>query len=166
MKTKHMWTILGGLMLIAGFAGCGESRALRTNDAAAGSSNATLTIANTQEYGPYLADQAGRALYLLEDEPKGQSTCYGQCAEEWPPLLASNGSAEAGNPAVREDLIGTIQRRDGSTQVTYNGHPLYYYVRDRGPGQTTGQDFTDQWGEWYLVTAEGRPLEEHHDGAS
>jgi predicted lipoprotein with Yx(FWY)xxD motif len=61
---------------------------------------------------------------------------------------------------VQSDLLGTIQRQDGSTQVTYNGWPLYYFSRDQGPGQTTGQDVHGFGGEWYLITPEGTKAKE------
>jgi predicted lipoprotein with Yx(FWY)xxD motif len=57
-------------------------------------------------------------------------------------------------------LLGTIQRRDGSTQVTYGGHPLYYYSKDQGRGDVTGQDVTDERGEWYLVSPAGQAVED------
>jgi predicted lipoprotein with Yx(FWY)xxD motif len=122
---------------------------------------AVLTVASSQEHGAYIADAERRALYLLEEDPQGESTCYDACAAVWPPYLAPQGSPTAGNPQVQANLIGTIQRRDGSTQVSYGGHPLYYYTRDQGPGQTTGHDVHDEWGEWYLVTPQGKQLEEH-----
>lgn len=109
--------------------------------------------------GAYLTDESGRALYLLEGEPRGESTCYESCAEEWPPYLAEMGAPSAANPAVQPALIATLQRRDGTTQVTYGGHALYYYHDDQGPGDTSGHDLTDQWGEWYLVSPAGGPLE-------
>lgn len=125
---------------------------------------AALTVAQTPEYGPYLADAAGRALYLLENEPRGNSNCYDACAAEWPPYIAPQGTPTAGAAEVQAGMIGTLQRRDGSMQVTYNGHPLYYYVKDAGAGKATGQDVTDQWGEWYLVTPAGEELEAHEGG--
>jgi predicted lipoprotein with Yx(FWY)xxD motif len=125
---------------------------------------AVLEVDTLQGVGPYLTDQSGRALYLLEGGAPGEITCYDACAGVWPPFLAPQGTPTAGAPPVQAGLIGTIQRRDGATQVTYAGHPLYYYTKDQGPGQATGQDVTDQWGEWYLVRPSGEPLEEHGGG--
>lgn len=112
----------------------------------------------------YLTDADGRALYLLEGEPADSSTCYDACAEEWPPFTADQGQPTADAEPAQQDLIGTIQRRDGRTQVTYDGTALYYYHDDTGPGQTAGQDLTDQWGEWYLVRPDGEHLEASDDG--
>lgn len=117
-----------------------------------------LTIARSKELGSYIADANGRALYLLEMHPRNSSICDDACTEVWPPFLAPQGTPEAGDPAVQAGLIGVMQRRDGSTQVTYNGYPLYYYSGDQGPGQATGQGVVDEWGEWYLVTPQGQSL--------
>lgn len=119
-----------------------------------------LDVASLGGVGSYLTDAEGRALYLLEEEPADSSICYEECAQEWPPFLAQQGSPRAANAEVGNELISTIERRDGQRQVTYAGHPLYYYHDDRGPGDTAGQDVTDQWGEWYLVRPDGQPLEE------
>ena len=133
-------------------------------DAPVATQPAVLTLGRTSEHGPFIADAGGRALYLLEADPQGASNCYDACAQAWPPYLSPAGTPRAGAEGVQPTLIGTIQRRDGSTQVTYGGHPLYYYAKDQGPGQATGQDVTDQWGEWYLVTPQGKALEEHGSG--
>lgn len=122
--------------------------------------SAALGVEYNGEYGPYIADSDGRALYLLKGEVSGEIDCYAACAQVWRPFIAPQGSPTAADPNVQANLIGVIRRDDGSMQVTYNGHPLYYYVRDLGPEQTTGQDVHDAWGEWYLVTPEGQPLEE------
>lgn len=108
----------------------------------------------------YITDASGRALYLLEGEPEESSTCYDECAEAWPSFIAADATPEADGESVRSDLIGTIERRDGRSQVTYDGHALYYYHDDEGPGDITGQDVTDEWGEWYLVQPTGEALED------
>lgn len=128
------------------------------------SGGVTLTVDSKGDLGPYLADEQGRALYLIEGAPANQSTCYGECAEVWPPVTVESADIEAGDPQVQEDLIGTIERSDGAKQLTYNGHALYYYVKDRGSKKATGQDYTDKWGEWYLVTPEGEHLESEGAG--
>lgn len=125
---------------------------------------AVLTLGRTEEHGQFIADASGRALYLLEADTQGSSSCYDACTQAWPPLISRTGTPRAGAAGVEPSLIGTIQRRDGTTQVTFGGHPLYYYTKDQGPGQATGQDVTDQWGEWYLVTPKGGKLE--HGGHS
>lgn len=128
---------------------------------------ATVATAEQQPYGAYLVDAAGMSLYLFKADAKAKgSTCYDACAKAWPPLLTD------GEPMVngmaKQDLLGTIERKNGSTQVTYNGWPLYYFVKDDEPGDTQGQDIKGFGAEWYLVTPKGKTvhLEEHesHDG--
>src|SRR6266511_705140 len=83
------------------------------------------------DYGRILFDGKGRALYLFTRDDGERSHCYGECAKAWPPFL-TRGKPRAREPADR-DLLGTVRRKDDKKQVTYNGHPLYYYVGDREP---------------------------------
>jgi predicted lipoprotein with Yx(FWY)xxD motif len=117
-------------------------------------------VGRSGQLGPYLADGNGRALYLLEEDGRGQSTCYEMCAAIWPPLLAGQGAPTSADPSVRSDLLGTAARQGGGSQVTYNGHPLYYYLGDARPGQTRGHHVEDSWGEWYLVSPTGQHVGE------
>ena len=128
--------------------------------AAPASGQVRLGVGRSDRYGAYVTDAGGRALYLLED---GRD-CYDACMGVWPPLLAGGAAAAASDPALRPERIGTARRRDGMLQVTYGGHPLYYYVGDRGPGDTMGQHVEDAWGEWYLVGPEGREVEGERRG--
>lgn len=124
-----------------------------------------LTVQTSQEHGSFIADAQGRALYMFEADTRGEgqnkavSTCFDACAEAWPPLIVGN--EPAGGEEVQADLIDSVARRDGDMQATYGGWPLYYYVRDQGPGMTTGHDIEDFGAEWYLVTPEGEKLDEH-----
>lgn len=124
----------------------------------------TIGVDSLAGAGPYITDGEGRALYAIENAPEGESTCYDDCAREWPPFLASGGQPRADAAPVQADLLGTLERGNGETQVTYDGRALYYYHDDQGPGQAAGQDVTDQWGEWYLVRPDGELLEEHGSG--
>jgi predicted lipoprotein with Yx(FWY)xxD motif len=102
--------------------------------------------------GQTLVDGQGRTLYLFEADTAGRSNCHGACASAWPPYLSS-GAPEAGT-GVTGGLLGTIPG-DGGTQVTYHGHPLYYYAGDSQPGDATGQGL-DQFGaKWYVVAPGG-----------
>jgi len=122
---------------------------------------ADLGVGQSDEYGDYLVDASGRSLYLLEKDTAGASLCYDACSSEWPPLLSMQGMPRGLDPAVKAGSIGTLQRTDGSMQVTYNGHPLYHYAKDTAAGQTNGQDVQDEFGEWYLVTPTGEAAAEH-----
>ena len=99
-----------------------------------------------------LADADGVTFYLFTEDELGQSNCSGQCADFWPPLL-TEGAPTAGE-GVSAEQLGTIEREDGSVQVTYNGWPLYYFSNDAGPGETNGQDVGDVW---YVVSTFGGP---------
>lgn len=124
----------------------------------------TLTVANSDEHGEYVADSEGMALYMFEADTRGEggtaaeTTCYDDCAAAWPPLVAE-GEPQAGD-GVQADLIDTIERRDGTMQVTYGGWPLYYFQRDQAAGDTTGHDVEGFGAEWYLVAPSGEHVED------
>lgn len=108
--------------------------------------------------GTALVDGAGRTLYLFEADIAGTSTCTGACADVWPPLLAPGGAPTA-TGAVQPSLLGDTQRADGTHQVTYNGHPLYYFAGDKGAGEAKGQDLHNFGGGWYVVTPAGDKID-------
>jgi predicted lipoprotein with Yx(FWY)xxD motif len=98
----------------------------------------------------------GHTLYLFEKDTHDKSACNGSCAKLWPPLLTT-GKPSVGtglNPA----LIGMTMRSNGSLQVTYNKHPLYRYVRDTSPGQTTGEGLSLFGAKWYALNAQGNDV--------
>jgi predicted lipoprotein with Yx(FWY)xxD motif len=101
----------------------------------------------------FLTDGTGHALYLWVKDPSGKSVCEGPCAGAWPPVT-SKGAVTAAGSAVASDL-GTITRSDGTKQVTYNGHPLYYFVADSGPGEAKGQGNDGFGAKWWLVSPAG-----------
>ena len=99
-----------------------------------------------------LFDEPGQAIYLFDKETAGRPDCYGDCAVAWPPVLTTGTPQAAGD--ARADLLGTVPRDDGSTQVTYAGHPLYYYAHE-APGQVLCHDVVEFGGRWLVVTPEG-----------
>jgi predicted lipoprotein with Yx(FWY)xxD motif len=102
--------------------------------------------------GQTLVDAQGRTLYLFAADTAGKSTCHGACASAWPPYLSS-GAPQAGT-GVAGGQLGTIPG-GGGAQVTYHGHPLYYYAGDSQPGDATGQGL-DQFGaRWFVVAPSG-----------
>jgi predicted lipoprotein with Yx(FWY)xxD motif len=114
---------------------------------------ATLTV-RSSSYGAILFDGRGRALYAFtRDRRGGSSRCYGACARAWPVYFAS-GRLVAGK-SVKRSLIGTIRRRDGRRQITYNGRPLYYYVGDTRAGQVTCQNVAEYGGTWLVMRPSG-----------
>lgn len=115
---------------------------------------ATVMISSNDELGDILSDDKGMTLYLFTKDTPNTSNCYDQCATNWPPLL-TEGEPAAGTGADAA-LLGTTERTDGTTQVTYNGWPLYYWVKDQEPGDATGQDVG---GVWYVLNAKGEQVE-------
>jgi predicted lipoprotein with Yx(FWY)xxD motif len=113
---------------------------------------ATVTAASSK-LGMVLVDGSGRTLYLFEKDEPNQSACSGACVAAWP-VDQSSGAPKAGS-GVKASLLGTISRGDGTTQVAYNGHPLYYYAGDSGPGQQSGQGIDAFGAKWFVVTPAG-----------
>src|SRR5690242_14108696 len=107
--------------------------------------------------GTALVDEDGKALYLWEADKNGTSTCSGPCAAAWPPVTTS-GAPLAGS-GVDKALLGTVKRADGTEQVTYNGHPLYYYGGDTGPGMAKGKGSRDFGASWYVLSAKGDKID-------
>lgn len=108
----------------------------------------------TTKIGRVIVDGAGKTLYLFEKDKTRRSTCYGSCAGTWPPVMVR--ARPRAVHGARATLIATTRRRDGKLQVTYGGHPLYYYAFDLQPGSVRGNG-VDQYGaEWYAVRANGR----------
>jgi predicted lipoprotein with Yx(FWY)xxD motif len=103
-----------------------------------------------------LFDGVGRVLYTFARDRGQASTCYGGCATAWPPFTV-NRAPKAG-AGVSSRLVRTTRRRDGSLQVTYAGHPLYYFTGDRKPGQITCQNVSSFGGLWLVVNPNGRPV--------
>src|SRR5262245_33232276 len=106
--------------------------------------------------GRIIVDSHGRALYLFGHDRHGKSSCYGMCATYWPALI-THGKPRAINGA-HGALLGTTRRRNGSMQVTYNRHPLYYYAGDSRPGQIAGAGQIAFGGRWDPVSATGRAV--------
>jgi predicted lipoprotein with Yx(FWY)xxD motif len=150
--------VMGAIALALVAAGCG------TAIPSSKSGSAALKLMNSTD-GRFLADGQGHTLYLFEKDENGESYCNGACAAVWPPFESESMPHAAGG--VEAAALGTIKRDDGDMQVTYHGHPLYYYAADSStPGKTKGEDI-DQFGAgWYLVGGSGKPVEPDDAGKS
>jgi predicted lipoprotein with Yx(FWY)xxD motif len=134
-------------------AACGGGGASASTTPPKSSASATSVGTASTPLGTILVDSQGRTLYLFTHDASGTSTCTGACAAAWPPLLTTGApTAAAGATGA---LLGTTARTDGTTQVTYNGHPLYRFVKDTSPGQTNGQGVVAFGGSWFAVTVAG-----------
>ncbi len=107
--------------------------------------------------GKFLVDAQGRTMYLWEADKNGTSTCDGACAAAWPPVTVS-GAPMAGS-GVDRALLGTVKRGDGTEQLTYNKHPLYYFAADTAAGQDQGQGSKAFGDGWYVVNAQGSKID-------
>jgi predicted lipoprotein with Yx(FWY)xxD motif len=135
-------------------AACGGSSNSSPSTSSGGSTADVSTAKGSS--GTYLTDSSGKALYLWVADTSDASSCSGSCAQAWPPLT-TKAKPKASNGAVARDL-GTTKRSDGTMQVTYKGHPLYYYVGDTSSGQTTGQGSDGFGAKWWLVKTSGAAI--------
>jgi predicted lipoprotein with Yx(FWY)xxD motif len=116
-------------------------------------SPAVVRVSNTRALGKILVDSKGRTLYLFTKDSGTKSACVGMCATPWPPLLA-HGTPKAGSGA-EASLLDTTPRSGGASQVTYNGHPLYTFIKDTSPGDTNGEGVSAFGGSWFVVSPAG-----------
>lgn len=123
------------------------------DDGAAGEEGAATVMVATTELGDVLVDADGMTLYMFDPDMQGASTCYDECAMNWPPLVAE-GEPMAGAGAD-DAKLGTVERDDGTMQVTYDGWPLYLWTQDSAAGDTTGQGVNDVW---WVLGADGEPI--------
>lgn len=137
--------LVGLLAMAAVVAACGGDDT--GGEGAAADAGPSIRVEST-DLGDILVDDSGTVLYLFTPDNQSDSTCYDECEANWPPLV---GNAVAGE-GVDGGLLGTTERNDGSTQVTYNGWPLYYFANDAAAGDTNGQAVNDVW---YVVDAAG-----------
>jgi predicted lipoprotein with Yx(FWY)xxD motif len=149
---KHWITLFVALGASAAFASIAAALAIANTTKAGG---ATVAVAKSR-LGSILVDSKGITLYDFVKDKGGASSCYGACAALWPPLI-TKGTPHAGR-GVRASLLGTTKRKDGKVEVTYNRHPLYYFVSDRKPGQTTGQGVNQFGGPWWVVSPAGKEI--------
>lgn len=153
-KTKRNLTppVIALAMLVAACGGGGDATTsapvtTATPTTAAPETAAGLAVADSP-LGEILVDGSGRTLYLFVPDAQGDSTCYDECAQNWPPLT---GEPVAGD-GVDTALIGSTVRTDGTVQATFNGWPLYYFAGDAAAGDTNGQGLNDVW---YVVSTAG-----------
>jgi predicted lipoprotein with Yx(FWY)xxD motif len=155
-------------------AGCGSSSDSSTGGAYGGNSTSTetttaqsppgaesgvavLTVASAPKVGPVLVDAKGFTVYDFHKDKGTTSSCYGACEQGWPPVL-TEGNPTAGEGATSSKL-GTTKRKDGTTQVTYAGHPLYTFVEDKKPGEANGNDSSAFGAQWYALKGSGEEAE-------
>ena len=164
-----------GALVLAACGGSGSSNSATSNSSGASStpsygattpstsitsnsSGAASVSTKTTSLGTFLVDANGRTLYLWDADHGSTSTCNGACAQAWPPLTTTTGTPKASG-AVKASLLGTTKRTDGTNEVTYAGHPLYYFAGDTQPGQTTGQGSNGFGAPWWVVAPSGKAIQ-------
>ena len=152
MRKFVLTSLTSGVALAAVVAGCSGG-----TTASAPASGANTIGASTTKLGTFLVDAHHKTVYLFEADKSGTSTCTGSCAAAWPPVVTS-GTPTASN-GVSGTNLGTTTRPDGTKQVTYHGHPLYYFVNDTSAGQTAGQGSKAFGAGWYVVGTNGNKID-------
>jgi predicted lipoprotein with Yx(FWY)xxD motif len=113
----------------------------------------TKIVLGESQFGSMLYDSRNQAIYIFERDTRNKTNCYGECAVAWPPVY-TKGEPRAAK-GVKQSLLGTVTRRDGRTQVTYAGRPLYFYVHE-GPGEVRCHNVFLNGGTWWVVGPDGK----------
>jgi predicted lipoprotein with Yx(FWY)xxD motif len=127
--------------------------------AAAGATKpAVVKVMDTPKLGKVIVDAEGMTMYDFHKDKGTTSSCYGACASAWPPLLTKGMPTASGG--AEASLIGVTKRKDGTEQVTYDGHPLYGFIEDQKPGETNGNDVDGFGAQWYALMPNGEEPED------
>jgi predicted lipoprotein with Yx(FWY)xxD motif len=149
--------LLAAAACSSGGSSSGSTSSTSASAAGSGSSaSSTVITTKTSSGGSFLTNGAGRAVYLFMADSTGKSTCDGACAAAWPPVIATSQPTATGGAQAND--LSTITRSDGTKQVTYDGHPLYYFQGDTGPGTDKGQGLNGFGALWYLVAPSGSSI--------
>jgi predicted lipoprotein with Yx(FWY)xxD motif len=142
-----------------GYGGRGGMSAATADEGESNSAGAAIvSVGEAGDLGQVIVDSEGMTLYDFRKDKGTTSSCYGACAEAWPPLTTT-GEAQAMGGA-EASMLGMTERKDGTMQVTYAGHPIYTFVEDAKPGEANGNDVSAFGAEWYALQPNG---EEHED---
>jgi predicted lipoprotein with Yx(FWY)xxD motif len=167
-RTTYALALLALIAALA-IAGCGSSSSSSSSESGgaygggstttaksppgAESGAAVLTVASAPKVGAVLVDAEGFTVYDFHKDKGTTSSCYGACAQGWPPVLTEG--APTGGEGATSSQLGTTKRKDGTTQVTYAGHPLYTFVEDKKPGEANGNDVSAFGAQWYALKGNG-----------
>jgi predicted lipoprotein with Yx(FWY)xxD motif len=158
MQSKLLVTnAVAGLALLA--SACGGPTQPASNASPSPSvttTGTTIAAANNAKLGEFLVDGKGMTVYLFVADTGTASTCYTSCAQYWPPVLTPGAPVAA--TGAQASLLGTTTRTDGKVEVTYAGHPLYYFLNDKKPGDATGQGLNNSGGLWWVLTPLGAAI--------
>ena len=136
-------------------AACGGGNSSASPPTTANGGPATIGVTNTG-LGDILVNSKGRTLYLFQKDSGTKSACSGECAKNWPPLDVSGTPTEG--TGADASMVGTTKRSDGTSQITYNGHPLYLFEGDHKPGDTKGEGVNAFGGSWFALSPAGTQI--------
>jgi predicted lipoprotein with Yx(FWY)xxD motif len=156
MRSKLLLATAIAAMVSAAACGGTTQSAASPSPSQAVAAGTTIAVASNSKLGQILVDGKGVTLYLFVADTGTSSTCYNACAQIWPPVLTT-GAPQAGTGASAS-LLGTTTRTDGKTEVIYAGHPLYYFVQDKQPGDATGQGVNGFGGLWWVLSPSGAAI--------
>ena len=161
-RTWALGTALAAGLVLSACSSGGGSRGGATAAAGGGGTSTTnggassiTVVTRSGPLGTYLTDGSGKTLYIFASDTPSKSTCTGSCLSFWPPL---DGKATAGS-GVTAGKLGTITGTNGAAQITYAGHPLYYYAKDSKPGDAKGQGSNQDGALWWILAPSGSPIE-------
>lgn len=156
MGTRIALAAAGAVSLIAAACSSGGSASTHAGGAAPSGQGGAVTISTRSgPLGTYLTDGKGRTLYMFASDTATTSTCSGACARFWPPLTTSVAPAEQGGAS---GTLTRFTRADGSQQVAYDSHPLYYFNQDTHAGDTHGQGSDNFGAKWWVLDPAGTPI--------
>jgi len=163
---RHGVAGVGAVLLIVGLsAGCSNGTSINAPfstkpQALLPGAPYEVTTGKVSGLGTVVVDGQGITLYMFATDVRGEpSRCYDICAVQWPPVVLPAGvTRPVAGPGIDAALLGSASRVEGTTQVTYNGWPLYVWPPDKGPGEATGQALTNAGGHWYVLSPSGTPI--------
>jgi predicted lipoprotein with Yx(FWY)xxD motif len=148
-------------------AACGNSNSNSAGGSGGGAGGSTtspgpngkvVVETHTGPLGTYLTDSSGRTLYMFASDTSTASSCIGQCLTYWPALTTTAAASDEVSGGASAAMLGTISSGGASKQVTYAGHPLYYFFEDANPGDTLGQGSTNFGAKWWILAPSGKPI--------
>lgn len=154
-RSIYMGALLAAVaaLMIAGCGGGSSDTSGNAENASATIGGGTISATEIEGLGSVLVDSEGMTVYEYTPDSGTTSNCYGECETAWPPVLAE-GKPTAGEGAM-SSALGTTKRKDGATQVTYDGHPVYTFTGDSSPGEANGQELE---GTWFALDEAGAPV--------
>ena len=150
-------SVVAAALLIAGCGGGSGGSSIAPASKPLRSGSALVNSSTTASLGDILVGPNGHTLYVFLKDTGPKSSCSGACASDWPPLTTTGKLTTAGG--VSTSALKTERRSDGTMQVTFDGHPLYYYAGDQKPGATAGQGLNQFGAKWYVLAPTGNKID-------